>query len=393
MVPLRRKKLSPCFYKFILLFSPKSLLFTKIFKLIVILCIGLFFSKSADAFTSVEIVFFHETGCPECARVRDFLENRLKPNYDVIIHEYEIHAGDNAARMLRLAEIYGPEEIKREGTPVLFIGEYAFQGSSRRVLREIEQSVRETLRNPAASPLDRLEHAPEPSSPLAVNLSAVLGAAAVDSVNPCACAVLVLLLGTMMLAADRSRRRILGAGFAFSAACYIAYYLMGLGLFTAVQSTGIQNAVYIIVAVLATGLGLWNLKDASGKKKGLQLEVPKSWQPLIKRLTSGITSIPGAFFTGIVVSLLLLPCTSGPYVVIIGMLSRTSSCGQALWLLGIYNLVFVLPFILITLGVGFGLTTLARVERWRQRYTGRMRIVTGIFMLALGAGLLLLVIF
>ncbi len=351
----------------------------------------LLFCSSASA--SVDIVFFHETGCPECARVRDFLENRMKPNYGVKIHEYEIHTGDNASHMLMLADIYGSDEIRREGTPALFIGEHAIQGSSRRVLREIEQAVRETLRKPAESPLIKLERRPPPSSSLAVSLSAVLGAAAVDAVNPCACAVLVLLLGAMMLAADRSRRRILGAGFAFTAACYIAYFLMGLGLFTAVRSADIQNAVYVAVAILAIGLGLWNLKDASGENKGLQLEVPKSWQPLIKRLTSGITSVPGAFFTGIVVSLLLLPCTSGPYVVIIGMLSRTSSHGRALWLLGIYNLVFVLPFILITLGVGFGLTTTARVERWRQRYTGRMRLVTGIFMLALGAGLLLLVIF
>jgi cytochrome c biogenesis protein CcdA/glutaredoxin len=350
-------------------------------------------SFSAAASASVQIVFFVETGCPECARVRDFLENRINPNYDIIVHEYEIHTDDNAARMLRLADIYGADEIRREGTPALFIGEHAIQGSSRRVLREIEQAVRETLRRPGTSPLEKLGQKPEPSSPLAVSLSAVLGAAAVDAVNPCACAVLVLLLGTMMLAADRSRRRILGAGFAFTAACYVAYYLMGLGLFTAVRSTGIQNAVYIVVAILAIGLGLWNLKDPSGEKKGLQLEVPKSWQPLIKRLTSGITSVPGAFFTGTVVSLLLLPCTSGPYVVIIGMLSRTASRGQALWLLGIYNLVFVLPFILITLGVGFGLTTTARVERWRRRYTGRMRLITGIFMLVLGAGLLLIVVF
>jgi len=46
----------------------------------------------------------------------------------------------------------------------------------------------------------------EPGQPsLSLTLPAVLGAAALDAVNPCACEVLVLLLGTILVA--RRRRR------------------------------------------------------------------------------------------------------------------------------------------------------------------------------------------
>ena len=93
-------------------------------KITAILIAGII-SFSAAAAASVQIVFFVETGCPECARVRDFLENRINPNYDVIVHEYEIHTGDNAARMLRLADIYGADGIRREGTRAVWIGEHA----------------------------------------------------------------------------------------------------------------------------------------------------------------------------------------------------------------------------------------------------------------------------
>lgn len=65
--------------------------------------------------------------------------------------------------------------------------------------------------------------------------------------------------------------------------------------------------------------------------------------------------IPGQFF--------LLPCTSGPYGVIIGMLSSTSTRFQALVYLLIYNFIFIIPFIAIILAVGLGLTTTARVEK------------------------------
>lgn len=47
-------------------------------------------------------------------------------------------------------------------------------------------------------------------------------------------------------------------------------------------------------------------------------------------------------------------------------------------------MVFILPF---------GLTTTARVERRRRRHSVLFQLITGIFLTALGAGLLLLSLF
>lgn len=77
---------------------------------------------------------------------------------------------------------------------------------------------------------------------------------------------------------------------------------------------------------------------------------------------------------------------------VIGMLSDTSSRMLAFGLLLLYNLVFILPFILITLGVGFGFTTTARVERLRKQKLRRIHLLTGLVMLAIGLGLILLVV-
>ena len=152
----------------------------------------------------------------------------------------------------------------------------------------------------------------------------MIGAATVDAINPCDCTVLVLLLGTILVSSKGRRSRVLGTGFAFKTTCFISYFLMGLGLFTVIR------------------------------------------------------------VAGIVVSLLLLPCTSGPYVVIIGMLSNTSTRWQAVGYLLLYNLIFILPFVLITLGVGLGFTTTARVEALRREKLEKMHFITGLMMLALG---------
>ncbi|MBN1350586.1 hypothetical protein JXJ21_14310 [candidate division KSB1 bacterium] len=346
----------------------------------------------ACACFGIELLFFHETGCPHCAKIDDFLTKRIAPHYRVEIRKYEIHEAGNAALMTRLATSCASEEILMQGTPAIFVGDSAFHGSNRAIQRKIEQAVRIAIRANAPSPLTRLteSHAQNSLTP-ALTLSAVISAAAVDAINPCACAVLVLLLGTILLASKRNRRKVLGAGFAFTAACYLAYFLMGVGLFKAIQIAGIQRLIYCVVSVLAIFIGLWNLKDAIRRDRWFHLEVPKSWQPTLKKLTSNITSVPGALFIGLLISLFLLPCTSGPYIVIIGMLSSLATRFQAFWLLLLYNAIFVLPFILITLGVGFGFTTTARIEMWRQKQLPKFHYITGIIMFALGLSMLALV--
>jgi len=90
--------------------------------------------------------------------------------------------------------------------------------------------------------------------------------------------------------------------------------------------------------------------------------------------------------------LFLLPCTSGPYVVIIGMLSNMATKAQAVFFLIIYNIIFIIPFVIITLAVGLGLTTTARIEKWRQKNMPKFHLAAGLIMLALGTAMLILLL-
>jgi cytochrome c biogenesis protein CcdA/glutaredoxin len=346
----------------------------------------------APTLSSQELLFFYERGCPYCAKINAFLDKRIRPNYPVVIKHYEIHHPEQANLMMDLAKAYGAQDILDRGTPAVFIGDSAFQGSNRFIQRKIEEAVRRAVRDKAASPLVRLpteKHTEKFTS--AITLPAVIGAAAVDAINPCACAVLVLLLGTILVASKR-KRAVLGAGFSFTTACFVSYFLMGIGLFAAVQVSGIQHYIYIAVSLLAIFLGLWNTKDFFWKGRWFSIEVPRSWQPVLKRITTSITSGLGAFFIGFLISLFLLPCTSGPYVVVIGMLSSMATRMQAVWFLLLYNLIFIQPFVIITLAVGLGFTTTARVEKWRQEKWRQLHLFSGLFMLALGATLIVLLI-
>lgn len=334
---------------------------------------------------STTLLFFYEAGCPHCARVDKFLQGRIKSTYPVEIDYYEIHDPQNALLLNRLSQLYDTE-LK---TPVVFIGDTLIQGDLRESLQDIEAAVRLALRKQTVSPLLKLDVSTDLKSK--ITIPAVVIAAAVDAVNPCAFAVLTLLLGTILVV-RRSKRQVIKAGLAFTTSTYISYLLMGLGLFITIRIAGIQYYIYIGVAILAILIGLVNIKDYFWYGKWFSLEVPESWRPRVKKITSSVTSVPGAFGVGFVVSIFLLPCSSGPYIVIIGMLSNSATRLQSLFLLILYNLIFILPFLLITFGVGIGLTTTARIEKVRQEKLRKIHLATGIIMLMIGITLIALVV-
>jgi len=353
--------------------------------------LSLFFICQNSSLYATELLFFYEKGCPYSAKINEFLHRRIKPNYPVEVKALEIHKPANAQLMIDLANVYGANDILKNGVPAVFIGDKAFQGSTRVVQRKIEEATRAAMRNRAPSPLYRLaEEGQGVKFKTRLRLPVVIGAAAASALNPCTGAVFVLLLGTILVV-SRRRKTVLGAGFSFTAASFISYFFIGLGLFTVVQGSGIQRYAFIAVAILAVLIGLWNAKDFFWRKSKLP-ELPESWQPLIKRSTSGITPFLAASFIGFAASLFLLPCTSGPYIVIIGMLGSTTTRIQAIWLLLLYNIIFVLPFIIITLVVGLGFSNATKLEKWRVERLRKFRLLTGLLMLTMGATLIALLL-
>ncbi|KKW37659.1 hypothetical protein A2454_04615 [Candidatus Peribacteria bacterium RIFOXYC2_FULL_55_14] len=216
----------------------------------------------------------------------------------------------------------------------------------------------------------------------AITIPAVVGGALVDAINPCEFAVLIILITTILVSGKK--RRALFAGLAFSLSIFISYFLMGVGLYSAIQASGFTHTFYLVIAILAIFIGLFNLKDYLWYGKWFVMEVPMSWRPRLKALIRSVTSVPGAFFIGFVVSLFLLPCTSGPYIVVLGLLAHTTTRGYALALLTLYNLIFVSPMILITFAVYFGFTTTDKAEECRMKCLKTLHLIAGLIILCLG---------
>lgn len=345
------------------------------------------------------MLYFYETGCPHCSRIESFLES-IAPEYpDLGITRHEIHDPEAQELLDRLLVAY---DVELGSVPMIFIGDVAVVGgtyygldpeplaaSGRGEEFALERSIRKAIDEASASPLSRIKGVSGAGLAEKLTLPAVVLAAAADSVNPCTFAVLVLLLGTLIVAGRRGK--VLPIGLAFVGAIYISYFLMGIGIFAAIQSAGVQRPFIIAVSSLAILLGLWNMKDFFAYGKWFTIEVPQRWRPTVKRLTASVVSIPGALLVGVLDSLFLLPCSSGPYIAILALLSKTTSRTQGILYLLFYNFIFILPLLGIMLAVHFGFTTTARAERWRSARLGKLHLATGAMMFLLGVSMLVAV--
>jgi cytochrome c biogenesis protein CcdA len=213
----------------------------------------------------------------------------------------------------------------------------------------------------------------------------IITAALIDGINPCAFAVLIFLL--LSILSMESKRRILVVGSAYIGAVFVFYFLSGLGLFTLVQISGVSRWFSIIAAGLALAAGLLTLRDAFSSTAGPLMAIPVSTKGILDRYIKKST-IPAALVLGVLVGMFELPCTGGIYLAILSMLSGSMTLAAGIPLLLLYNLVFVLPLVLILGIVYFGVAP-EKLESWRVDKKRAIRVLMGLLMIGLGAFLLI----
>jgi cytochrome c biogenesis protein CcdA len=344
--------------------------------------------------TATELVLFVRENDPESEALESWTMQVLERKPHLALRRLSLEKPENAKLLAGLMRLYNV----RGDPPAFFVGDLAMVGGLLSARREaarpfdgspeseayVDATINQAVASEAASPVDRYRLREQ------VTLWAVIGAAALDSVNPCDFAVLVLLLGTLLVIGKRGK--VIGAGLAFTAGIFISYYLLGFVVYTVLGVTvgtrGFREPFIYAVSALAILIGLWEMKDLLWYGKWFSIEVPERWKPRLKAATASVITIPGAFLVGVLDSLFLAPCTSGPYLAILSLLSQTTERLYGAMLLLVYNLIFVLPMIAITLMVHFGVTTTARAERWRQAKLTKLHFVTGLVMVALGAGMI-----
>ncbi len=224
---------------------------------------------------------------------------------------------------------------------------------------------------------------------LAAMLPAVVISALVDSVNPCAFAVILLLLA-FLFTLRQARARVLSLGAVYIAVIFGVYFAIGLGLMQAVRISNDPHFVARLGGWLLIALGVVNIQEWLWPETPLKLHLPGFAHGKVNELLKK-TSVPATIGVGFIVGLCTFPCSGGVYVSIITLLAAKTTYLWGLGYLTLYNLLFVLPLVVILLAVG-NRTTAKSLAQWERRHALRLRLWFGLAMVGLGVAMLLWII-
>lgn len=203
-----------------------------------------------------------------------------------------------------------------------------------------------------------------------------------DSINPCAFAVMFILLSSI-LRKQKSKRTVLWSGFLFVLAVFISYTAMWLWLYKALATASSMFWLKFIVWILWILVWLANLKDYFWYWKFFKFEVPDRWRPNMTKIIKKVVSPIGAFFIWFVISLFLLPCTSWPYFVVLWYLASESDVINMWWYIYIliYNLIFIAPMVIISVVVAWWHKRIAELKEYKELNIEKLHLITWIVML------------
>lgn len=215
----------------------------------------------------------------------------------------------------------------------------------------------------------------------------IVSSALLDGINPCAFAVILLLLA-FLFTLRQSRGRILKLGFIYIFVIFLVYLAIGLGILRAVRLSNDPHFVANLGAWLLVLLGAFNLIEYFFPNFPIKLHMPKFAAARANELIKQAT-VPATIGAAFLVGLCTFPCSGGIYVSVITMLNEQATLGWGVIYLVFYNLLFVLPLIIILLAAGNRKTAKAWA-RWERTHAHHYRLLYGLGMIAL-AGFILLI--
>lgn len=209
----------------------------------------------------------------------------------------------------------------------------------------------------------------------------IIGAAAIDSINPCAFSVLLVTIG-FLLSLGFSRQRIFAVGGIYVLGVFIAYISIGLGILETLTAFGAPHFMAKAGALILIIFGLINIAGEIFPNFPIKLAIPASAKPKMAQLMAK-ASMPTAFILGILVAMYEFPCTGGPYFLVLGLLHDQETFWSGLGYLIIYNLIFILPLVVI-LGLASNRALHNKVEEWKKTKRAGIKIWGAVTLIALG---------
>ncbi|MGQ9514901.1 MAG: cytochrome c biogenesis protein [Thermoproteota archaeon] len=306
------------------------------------------------------ILFFYSPTCEFCQEVDSFLETYESRYKNIDVHRLDILNYENLRLKERLEEYLKVPIDKRGIIPAVYIGGHLLIGKTEivnnfpKIFEKVEDSpcpVDIIEEDEIQSAMPRLE---------SLTIPAVASAAIIDSLNPCSLSTLILLLA--LIAASKGRRNMLYAGGLYALGVFIAYTLLGFGIFTAIQrirgfSLIVGKLIYPVTSAATFILGTLNLLDYYRIRREIEfssliIKTPHSLKDRIEIVLRNLAESRSIIFlspaVGFIVSFLEFMCTGQVYLpTIVYIYGIPQLRERAATYLLIYNVIYIVPLLFV----------------------------------------------
>jgi hypothetical protein len=354
----------------------------------------------------LKLIFFYSPTCNHCAVARadliPVIEKRFKGRIEIDYRD--ITDIENYKMLISLQEQYG--KGGNPGLPVFFFEGHILSGEEVNVnlIKVIDSSLNLPPKITKQDKLVDLTGRFLSFTPLAVT-----GAGLIDGINPCAFTVVVFFISFLALQGYRKMEMVL-TGLFFIFTVFLTYLLIGLGLFNGLYRISgfwiIAKIINITLGTFSLVLGVLSIYDLiklveTKDSQSLILQLPKSVKDRIHSLIrfhyqnplrmqgekpklSVFKLVITAVITGFLVSLLEAVCTGQLYLPTIAFILKTSEFKfKAIFLLLLYNIMFVIPLVAIFLLALMGLTS-SNFSQFMRKYMIWIKIFMAIIFFGLG---------
>jgi len=207
-----------------------------------------------------------------------------------------------------------------------------------------------------------------------------------DGIHPCAIAILIFFIAFLVML-QRSLKNILTLGFVYIVVIFLTYLAVGVGLFSGIMLFGQHHFFAKLGSWLLILLGLLSVKDYFWPQLKFGFKFPTPSKQKIRELLQK-ASLPTVIVAAFLVGLCSIPCSGGIYAAVTALLaSKTTFFTGFLYLL-LYNLMFVMPLIILLI-LAMNPYTLVKLGEWQQETKSGMKLAMGILMIILGASILI----
>lgn len=207
-----------------------------------------------------------------------------------------------------------------------------------------------------------------------------------DGIHPCAIAILIFFIA-FLLTLQRTFKNIFFLGSVYIFVIFLTYLAVGVGLISGIMLFGQHHFFAKLGSWLLILIGAIHIKDYLFPQFPLHLRIPRISSERIRNLLTKAT-LPTIILAAFLVGLCSIPCSGGIYAAITALLaSQTTFFAGFLYLL-LYNLMFVMPLIIL-LVLSTNPYTLVKFGEWEQKHKRTQKLVMGILTIILGISILI----